>query len=86
MAKPTKQTKEKQEFNLAERSFLRANPSADSTIKTTLRVSRALWSEILILAVVERTSAQAIVTTALQNYIKERPPVDLMRTSKKGGK
>jgi hypothetical protein len=70
-----------------------AKPGTDKQIKTTLRVPEILWKEILVLAIVENTSAQAIVTTALQDYIKARPRATMYEATKairsqmaKGGK
>jgi hypothetical protein len=58
----------------------------DGMIKTTLRVPDSLWSEILILAIVQHTSAQAIVTTALRSYIEDADKERNTKEPRKGGR
>lgn len=58
-------------------------PDKSQIIKTTIRVERELWNKVRILAVQQGTTAEAIVTLALKETLKELVKIG---AKKKGAK
>jgi hypothetical protein len=46
-------------------------PDKPKIIKTTIRVERSLWNRVRILAVKQGTSAEALVSLALEQLLKK---------------